>query len=323
MVNGLTDSLELVMRKIEIPNPDCQVNSCDFVEPSLPIIHVLSIHVLCIHILCIHGAEIHLLMSRHKPMASQPSLASILPSISHSETSAILLDWVYNAESSSPSTWHSSLQHSRKAHQEHNISSPIQRRKRCRRALRPTSANVMSHRDHDTPVGKAQNDPRRSPRKRSPKKDWTYMPSTSLTPEPRYLILKTALLFNEIPTSHYHPLLNIYTWTSRADFRSCDSDAPILPSPTYNLNAADIRSQSKTLPSRESVSRSASPVKKFVDLYFTEVPTEYEDLDGHVAAKLGILTMYRRLQEIEEGVGIIPISLKVTNIMRSEEDEQV
>ena len=33
--------------------------------------------------------------------------------------------------------------------------------------------------------------------------------------------------------------------------------------------------------------------------------------------------MYRRLQEIEEGVGIIPISLKVTNIMRSEEDEQV
>ena len=55
-----------------------------------------------------------------------------------------------------------------------------------------------------------------------------------------------------------------------------------------------------------------------------DIPTEYEDLDGHISTRLkGVLTKYGRLREIGTGVGVIPSSLKVTDTMRLEDNARL
>ena len=167
-------------------------------------------------------------------MASQNSFPVYHPSLVPSAKTAILLDWVHSAEASSPSTWSSWPRYSRQAHAEDNINSPVQWRKRRRTPLGDSSGNTMSQRDsliggpdRDTPAGKSQDSPRRSPRKHSPKKnaqDFTahhstpyestteafdqafVSPDPERTPRPRslpdlklrYVILKTAPTLHDI-----------------------------------------------------------------------------------------------------------------------------
>ena len=294
-------------------------------------------------------------------MTSQTPLADLLLHQNlQSEKIPLLLKWLNSTEASSPSTWNTSPKRSRNAQAEQNLNSPVKRQKRYRRPLEQTSGNIASQRDdllmpqHDNVSAKmTQDNPRRSPRKASPSKkaqDLAHHPSTlyqspshpsdhdleapdrERTPRPRsvrapdlrYLLPETALLPNNIlpitmtSPSSQHSIFSICL----ADCGICNSHALILPPPTYNQNVTEMdRSESESMPSRESGSRSTSPVKKWADLSMADIPTEYEELDGHVAARLkGVLTKYRRLREIGAGVGVIPSSLKVTDTMRLQDD---
>lgn len=156
----------------------------------------------------------------------------------------------------------------------------------------PQRDNVIGGEDQDISAEKTQDNPRHSPRKGSPKKK---SPDHERTPRQRFLRA---------------PAL---------------SNASILPPPTYNQNATiDIdQGESESMPSRESGSRSTSPVKKFADLSMADIPTEYEKLDGHASAKLkGVLTKYGRLREIGAGVGVVPSSLKVLMEKTFQEDDR-
>ena len=68
--------------------------------------------------------------------------------------------------------------------------------------------------------------------------------------------------------------------------------------------------------SADSSKRSSSPVKIMEDLQYAEIPTDYQTLDGTVAARCqGFLKHYRELQDLGDRRALIPLSLKVPPLL--------
>jgi len=215
-----------------------------------------------------------------------------------------ILNWVNNAEISSPSTWGSTPR--KRNHQPFNGEGDHtgKRRGRGRRTLSEVSGNMMSssaggHKDSEIAPVK-----RRSPRKPSPRKQST--DDTTITPvTPR----RAPNLSRGTPDEEQTP-------RPQASHTFSLDGSTALPPPAYNNDAAKAPSDEDSLssrrPSERSSMRSTSPVKKFADMWMADRPTNYENLDGHVAERLGgVLKGYERLREISMGISVIPSSLKV------------